>query len=173
MLIWWHKNPAGRIWWLTIFMGRYGTYYIEWGLCRHSHPARPHAVVIIKAQRMKPGCATKPKALRLKLSLGKSEHLAFNSGRYCFLSRTKGLLLTDLWFLGKFYLSFVQRRLEDHEIPSKRMCVALGGWLMDEWVLFLVLPCLNPSHCGRVRRSDFANPHVLWLFWLFSLTLLL
>ncbi|OJA09660.1 hypothetical protein AZE42_03665 [Rhizopogon vesiculosus] len=56
---------GGRIWWTRIHMGPEGRWRMTWGLSQHSLPARPNAVVLIKAHMGKPGCATPPQELRL------------------------------------------------------------------------------------------------------------
>jgi hypothetical protein len=70
------KNHTGRIWSLRIYMGLDAKWYMEWCLSQHSLPARPDAVVLIEAQRQRPGCATKPQTLRMKCKLGDTTFFA-------------------------------------------------------------------------------------------------
>ncbi|KAJ8597050.1 hypothetical protein M405DRAFT_855911 [Rhizopogon salebrosus TDB-379] len=65
-----------RIWSLRIYMGPHAQWLMEWGLSRHSLPARPRGVVLIEPQREKPGCATKPRVLRMEPRLGNFPFLA-------------------------------------------------------------------------------------------------
>ncbi|OAX38359.1 hypothetical protein K503DRAFT_165155 [Rhizopogon vinicolor AM-OR11-026] len=99
---------GGRIWWTRIHMGPEGRWRMSWGLSQHSLPARPNAVVLIKAHIGKPGCATPPQELRLVNTL------------------------TDQ------YSSLVPEELESSITKSCcTMAVWLGDWLMNENTVYL------------------------------------
>jgi hypothetical protein len=65
--------PAGRIWWLRIYLGALRKWCVWCGLSEHSLPVRPEAVFLIKAQRG--GWLTRPQTLRMEYRLSTTKYM--------------------------------------------------------------------------------------------------